>query len=386
MTKVVAHFIRKSSQLRASFINNQIAYHIDYKPVIVCRYNSIKDNEDFAEFNSKEIPKLNLSVGKIIDINFRYLKKISKDDLRKVLDFLKEHNVTILHFHYGSDACIYSDVIKYSGTPSVVSFYGYDAFSFPKVAFGLGGRMLNSIFSEVDNILAMSEVMRTDLLNIGCPEERIIVHYHGVPIKIFKDLNPKHEKINDKLVMLHSASFDEVKGHTFVFEAIKIILQSGINNFELRLWGKGKLEVKLKKYINKIDIEEHIKFLGTYDYGSKKHLNELENADLFLHPSVISKDDKEGIPGAIVEAMASGLPVISTFHGGIPCIINNNETGLLVKEWDINDLANKIKMLLKDLSLRKRLGQAARNYAIEHLDLHKKEIELENIYNEILLH
>ena len=137
MKKVVAHFIRKNTQLRTSFIQNQILHHINYRPVVIYRYHLEKKDGGFAEFH-QNIPLFKLSENKKIDFNFRYLKKISARDTKRILDYLDKNNVSILHFHYGADACIYSDVIKLANRPSVVSFYGYDASSFKDFWFGYG--------------------------------------------------------------------------------------------------------------------------------------------------------------------------------------------------------------------------------------------------------
>jgi len=379
--KIVAHFIRKESQLKASFIQNQILHHINYRPIIIYRYKSKKNDGGFAEFRLNDIPTLDLSEGKSFDINFRYLKKISAQDRDKVISFLKKNNVSVLHFHYGSDACVYTDVIKNSGIPSVVSFYGYDASSFNKFIFGYGGYLLsNKLFPFVDTVFAMSADMKEDLMKSGCPEEKIKIHYYGTDVSLFKNLTHDYI-IKEKITLLILASLVPQKGHLFLLKALAQLVNNGCNNIILRIVGAGELESQIKKFVNKNSLQSYVKFIGACKYGSNEMLNEFQNADIFVHPSVIAKNgDKEGIPGTIVEAMSAGLPIISTYHAGIPFIIKNNETGLLVKEWDINSLAVKIKLLVDNFLLRRNISLTAKKYATENLDLLKKEIELENIY------
>jgi len=130
---------------------------------------------------------------------------------------------------------------------------------------------------------------------------------------------------------------------------------------------------------------DYVSYKGKITYASQEHLKILNDADVFIHPSVTAGNgDKEGIPGAIVEAMSAGLPVISTYHAGIPYIIEHNKTGLLVKEWDIKALTEAIICLAERVELRKKLGLAAQKYALENLDLLQKEKELETIYNNLL--
>ena len=383
MEKRVAHFIRKDSQLTKSFVQNQIIKHVKYKPAVIFRYHSNKNDAGFAEFNRDDIPILNLASDKNIDLNLRYLKRISKKDVKKILDYLDNNDVSILHFHIGSDACIYSDIMRLSQKPSVVSFYGYDASSFRYFLWGYGGYLLKKrLFPYVSKVLVMSPDMKNDLLQIGCPEDKIIVHYYGTDVKKF--IQKKNYTENEDVTLIIISCLDPQKGHRYMLESLMLVHQQN-KKIKLKIFGTGSIEKEIKKIINKNNMNSYVSLNGKLTYGSKEHLNELYEADIFIHPSVQAKNgSKEGIPGAIVEAMASGLPVISTYHAGIPYIINNMETGILISEWDVNGLSESIKLLINDVKLRTKLGKAGQAYATENLDLDVKEIELESIYNNLL--
>ena len=128
MSKTVAHFIRKSTQLKASFIQNQILNHINYKPVVIFKYESYKDDGGFAEFDNDNIPILNLWDEKAFKSKwfYKYPKLITWEDVKKINEFLGKHKVSIIHFHYGTDAGIYFPFLRENKIVSVVSFYGYD--------------------------------------------------------------------------------------------------------------------------------------------------------------------------------------------------------------------------------------------------------------------
>ncbi len=383
--KTVAHFIRKNTQLKSSFIQNQILNHINYKPVIIYKYESAKDDGGFADFHN-DFPTLNLASGKKFDFNFRYLKKLSRMDVKKALRFLDEWNVSILHLHYGSDSSIYSDLMRYSGRPSVVSFYGYDASSFSSAIIGYGGWLLrNRVFPHVTKVLAMSPDMKKDLVRSNCPEDKIIVHYYGSEVNKFywKDRTYLNK---ENVIFLILASLVPQKGHLFLLKALKKIIDNGISNISLRIVGGGELERQLKDFVSKNKLNDFVTFIGAVEYGSADMKKELYNADVFIHPSVTANNgDKEGIPGTIIEAMSSGLPVISTYHAGIPFVIENNVTGLLVNEWDVDGLVKAIERLVKDVDLRKKLGTAGQMYAVKFLNIKEKEIELEEIYDSLLV-
>ena len=107
-------------------------------------------------------------------------------------------------------------------------------------------------------------------------------------------------------------------------------------------------------------------------------------ADIFSLPSITVNGDKEGIPGTVVEAMASGLPVVSSYHAGIPEIIESGKEGILIKEGDIEAMARAFADLINDVSLRRELGQAAAKRATTDLDLYQGTARLEAIYRKIL--
>jgi len=381
----VAHFIRKSSQLRASFIQNQILNHINYKPVIVYKYHSDKSDGGFAEFDNYSIPVLNLwnESGLFSRLLFRYFKKITSKDVKKIKMFLKEHDVNILHFHYGTDAGIYQSFLKKNRIPSVVSFYGYECSGFPKRFFGFGKYYLrHRVFPFISRVFAMSPDMKKDLLSIGCPESKIEVHYYGTDVQKFNINNNYSDNEITKFLII--SGLVPQKGHIFLIESFKRAFEKN-KKIELYIYGDGMLKERILKIIYDHNMQ-YVKYKGKVIYGSEIHLKLLKEADVFVHPSVTDTNgDKEGIPGAIIEAMAAGLPVISTYHAGIPYVIEDKETGLLVKEWDYKALAESILLLANNTVLRKKIGENAKKYAIRNLDLFMKEMDLETIYNSMII-
>lgn len=388
MKKKVLHLVRKKTQLKASFIYNQITYHLEFEPVIAFRKSIYKIFDGgFVEINLQKIKHLDLSKDetKWEKLLFKTIKYLSKRQVEKILDFIEQEKIDICHFHYGTDCGVYYPLSKQLKIPSVVSFYGYDAFSFPKRFLGYGKNYLyNRVFSQVSCVLAMSEEMKNDLLKIGCPEGKIVIHYHGVPSGIFYGLKKTYEQGNKSFTILNISCLDPVKGHIFIFKAIKLLIEKGFTNIKLKIIGHGFHEPVLNKFVNENNLNKYVCFLGPLPYGSEAMISEFKNADAFIHPSVVTKDDKEGIPGALVEAMFAGLPVISTYHGGIPYVIENNKTGVLVKEWDIEELSKAILEFMNNQKLRERIGKVGQEYAFKHLALHEKEIELENIYERLI--
>ncbi len=338
----------------------------------------------FADF-SKKIILLELSEkeSKFERLLYDGPKILSSSQSRKIQEFIEENNIQIAHFHYGTDCGIFFPATKKIKIPSVVSFYGYDCSSFPKYMMGYGKKyLINRVFKRITAILAMSPDMKNELLNAGCPEEKIIVHYYGTDCRKFYHVHqyPKKEKI----IILILSHLCHKKGHVFLFKSLKKVIESGIYNFEMRVVGTGEMENELHQLVKEIGLEKHIVFLGALKYASQEMMDEYQNADIFVHPSVVAPNgDKEGIPGTIIEAMSAGLPVVSTFHAGIPYVIENQKTGLLVKEWDIEALTHAISQLILNRNMREKTGIAAQKFALNNLDLIRKENELEKIYDRL---
>lgn len=382
----VLHLTRKPFQfsLGTSFIYLQIKNHINFNPFQGCciDYPPQLDNASTLYSNGIEI-----FCKKFYDkIYFKLFKHISKKTAKNINEYINFNDISIIHFHYGSDATIYKNLIKILKVPFVVSFYGYDYTSFPKLYLGLGKILLNHIVFKYSNyILAMSPDMKNELIKLGCNENKILVHYFGNETNIFCNKNRIYNKTK-KMKLLIVANLTEKKGHLFLLKAL--VKLKNINcEFYLTIVGEGILENKIKQFVSENNLSENVEYKKNIPYGTQEMINEYLNADIYVQPSITSKNnDKEGIPGAMIEAMASGLPIVSTYHAGIPYIIKDNETGLLVNEWDINHLCDNIFNLITNSKLRERLGMAGQEYVLNELDINIKIKELENIYSLVINH
>ena len=248
--KRVTHLVRNEHHLNDPFIHGQIDAHIRYKPSIVFKYpfksGSYKFTSDLEGLER-------LKVGGIF--NYYYLKKLWRRELHMVRKFLKEQRPDILHLHYGTDAYIYTDVMRDFGIPSVVSFYGYDASSVNRELCGYGARLVrNGTFANATKILAMSLDMKEDLLRMGCPQEKVIVHYFGVATKFFSNLFRVYRTGGAIVKLLMIASMVPQKGHYTLIHAVSALRNRGLSNFHLTLVGEGELRDRIISLISERDL------------------------------------------------------------------------------------------------------------------------------------
>ncbi|MGN6639336.1 MAG: glycosyltransferase [Mucilaginibacter sp.] len=368
---MILHLERKFTTVTETFIINQINAINDFD-VSVFTIKFLNNIPASAKIHSSEDTGL---------LSKKLLSKRSKLFFDKLI---QQEGPELIHAHYLTDATFFHPLTKKYNIPKVCSCYGYDVSSFP-VKYGfLSKYYFKSVFKEYDIFLAMSEDMRKDLVDLGCPDKKIITHYHGVNTARF-DIPRAYTIRNGCFNILTVGSLEPKKAQMIVLKAIKKIREMHPDIvLKYTMVGDGQMRSKLEQFVAENNLSEYVSFRGIIKHGPE--FNEiLQSANVFIHPSTgLYKGDKEGIPGAIVEAMSSGLPVISTYHAGIPSVIENNQTGFLFQENDWEAMANKLISLYKDEKMREVVGKNAKKFASEHLDLFCKAKDLQKIYRKLL--
>lgn len=385
MTKpVIAHFVRGFLRPTETFIINQITSLQNYEVKIFCHH--LIDNSLAVNLQPNIIldilPPFLRSVEKYSYSISRHLSPLSINRIIKEIELAKPK---ILHFHYLVDARFFLPITKKLKLPSIVSGYGWDVSLFPQQKLGYGRYYLKPIFDEIDLFLAMSEDMKKDLINIGCPENKIIIHYYGSDTNRFKYSERNYNKVG-KINILFCSTLVSKKAPQLVLFALKNIENKNkrIPDWNLTFIGDGPLKDELQKLVNIYRWEDRVFFKGHIPYNDARLVEEYKNADIFIQPSITANGEKEGIPGTLIEAMSSGLPVVSTYHAGIPYVIQSGLNGLLVEENNVESLGNAILELMNNNELRCKLGKSASIKAQDELDLKAKTRELEKIYSDLL--
>lgn len=195
------------------------------------------------------------------------------------------------------------------------------------------------------------------------PEEKIQIIHCGVDTEQFQ---PREHHPNACPRIICVASFETVKGHHYLIEACERLVLDEIA-FRCVLIGSGPQEKKIKSLVSMKGLDEHILFLGPQP--RPKVIEYLSQSDIFALPSVPTSEGKrEGIPVVLMEAMATGLPVVSTQLSGIPELVHPS-TGILVSPRQSNQLAAAFRRLIENPSLRQELGQAGRMRIQELFDI-----------------
>ncbi len=196
------------------------------------------------------------------------------------------------------------------------------------------------LFAEAELLLPISEHWRSLLTQMGAPPHKLRVRHMGVDCAAL----PYRERAplpGEPLRLLSVARLIEKKGLSYAIAALALAEKQLPAPIEYHVVGDGPLRAQLEREAAALGISEKVRFHGPLDSASVQAL--MQQMHGFLAPSVTAADgDMEGIPVALMEAMAQGLPVISTQHSGIPELVRDGETGFCVPERDAPALAAAI--------------------------------------------
>jgi len=248
------------------------------------------------------------------------------------------------------------------GIPLVVHFHGYDASMYEVLEEH--GQDYPPLFQEAAAIVAVSRKMKQSLIDMGAPPEKVVWNPCGVDVEEFGGGDPQAAPP----VFLTAGRFTEKKGPQLTLLAFAKAHER-CPTARLRMAGDGHLLAACRDLAKALGIADAVTFLGAQPHGVVQ--DEMRRARAVLQHSIVAADtgDCEGTPVAVLEAGASGLPIIATRHAGIPDVVVDGATGLLVDEHDTDAMADAIVRLAEQPEFAARLGQAAREYVAAYFSM-----------------
>lgn len=233
------------------------------------------------------------------------------------------------------------------------------------IAIRLSRLFLRLVFRCCDVVISQSHLAAGKLSkHYGCEASRIVVISNWIDAAAYDrtilEVSPSNS-INKVPKLLFLGRLDAIKGVNFLLDAIRKLIDDG-KPVQAIICGSGPDRGTLEEQCERLDISGHVDFRGLVT-GEKK-LSALFESDVFVLPSL-----REGLPNAMLEAMASGLPVVATEIDGVPAVIHPGENGFLVPPQDVVGLANAIKKVISDPELARKMGQTNRAAILENHDL-----------------
>lgn len=242
-------------------------------------------------------------------------------------------------------------------------FHGYDI-----ARPGKAGRELYAdLFARTERFLPVSHFWKERLIELGCPASRIAVRHMGVDCANFPFAR-RLEQTGAPVSLLSVCRLVEKKGLHIALQALgRLARERPQVSWRYEVVGSGPLSEHLQALADAEGLAERVAFLGARSDIEVRAA--LDRADVFVLPSVTaSNGDMEGIPVALMEAMASGAAVASSFHSGIPELVTHGVAGLLAPEGDVNSLADNLAALIESSGLRATLADQARQVVERRFD------------------
>jgi colanic acid/amylovoran biosynthesis glycosyltransferase len=301
--------------------------------------------------------------------------QISPAEVRAIERVLNETKAALLHIYFGHIAVLLRPLIRHWQKPSLVSFHGADVLvDMQKPAYR---RATEEMLSLVRRVLVRSDSLRQAVIDLGCVPEKIEIQRAGIPLADFA-FRERPLPNNGQWRLLQSGRLIEKKGWKTTLRAFAKFRKE-FPGARLTVAGEGPQLEELQSLARELQIDGAVDFTG---FVSQEKLGELlYSAQIFLHPSETgSNGNQEGVPNSMLEAMASGLPVFATWHGGIPEGVENNVSGILVNERDDRALGDALIDCAKDSARLAAMGRAASESVAKNFNQTEQTSRLEEIY------
>jgi colanic acid/amylovoran biosynthesis glycosyltransferase len=294
------------------------------------------------------------------------------------------NDVGLLHCHFGTRAHLAAALLSLGiiDVKIVTTFHGFDISATIK---NKGPDHYRLLFRFGALFLPVSEMWAGKLRELGCDPTRIRVHHVGIDCALNEfrerrlDSRPNHPV---KLISI--GRLVEKKGHAHTLRALARLRRNRPDlavTFEIV--GDGDLKDALEQEASDLGLTDAVTFHGGLPHGETLAL--LNEAAIFVLPSVTGRSgDMEGIPVSLMEAMARGIPVISTYHSGIPELVQDGVCGFLVPERDDEALAGAIERMIDSAPKWPEIGRAGRRIVEEAFDRHKLGRQLIDYYQDLL--
>jgi len=312
---------------------------------------------------------------------FKYGRKAASLTLLfQIIPFLEKGPYDIVHCHFGpcgNFGALLKD-LKATKGKIITTFHGYDL---SKYLHSSKNGVYEYLFGKGDLFLPISGNWQEKLIELGCNQEKIVVHRMGIDATKFA-FNPRKPKFEDNVQLVTIARLVEKKGVEVGIQAVATVLKK-FPNLEYKIIGDGPLKNQLERLIEDLKIGVSVQLLGWKEQDEVVEI--MKSADILLAPSVTSHDgDQEGIPVVLMEALAQGLPVVSTYHSGIPELVQDENSGLLVRERDVNGLVDKLEYLLVHQEIWAEMGKKGRSQVEKNYEINKLNDQLVDLYRKLL--
>lgn len=313
----------------------------------------------------------------------KYVKRkppiVYRGEYQMLSSLLERRGADLMHIYFGHTGVHLLPFIERWNKPCVVSFHGADVAEKSDIRDYAG--KLRNLFESVPLVFARSQSLADRLVQLGCAPERLRISRTGLPLQEFPFVRREAPQ-EGQWRLMQACRLIPKKGVATSLCAFALF-QKEFPNSELVIAGKGPLQAHLEELAEELGVLSKVRFPG---FLSQSELRELyATSHLFLHPSETPPDqNQEGIPNSVLEAMATGLPVLATRHGGIPEAVEHGRSGFLVEERDFEALAEAMKEIVRSPNTFREMGLLGSEFVGAHFEQGAQIRNLESHYDEAI--
>jgi len=295
--------------------------------------------------------------------------------LYEVLPYVNCKKFDIIQCHFGPNGILGIKLREIGALRGklVTMFHGYD------IRLGLKSEAIyKKLFKQGDCFLAISNYNYSNLMHFGADPQKVIRHPVGIDINSYPFRWQNSCLKPETTIIITVARLVEEKGLKYGIHAIhRLLMRNPKLKLKYNIIGDGELKEQLQRQVNEFALDNSVNFLGALDQEEIK--KQLQKAHIFLLPSVA-----EALPVSLMEAQATGLPIVASHVGSVHESILNGKSGFLVPERDIDAFAEKLQYLIENPKIWPQMGQAGRAHMQANYYINKLNDRLDEIYEKLL--
>ena len=286
-------------------------------------------------------------------------------------EIIKSWDADHIHAHWASTTSTMAAIASiFSGIPWSFTAHRWDI----KENNLLKEKLKLSTFLRVIDKMGEKEVK--EIIGTSDLDNKIFIIHMGVKLS-----NIKEKKFPKTFTIMCPANLVIIKGHRYLIEACNLLRERRLQ-FKCKLAGEGPLRRELEELVERLSLTKEIEFVGHVPHQTLLHFYSKGDISIVVLPSIETDDGrKEGIPVSLMEAMAYGIPVISTYSGGIPELVQG--AGLLVYPKDSVSLANAIEQFIESPQLLRELSKRGRKRVEKDFDIDKIAGKLLDLFSSV---
>lgn len=377
MTRVVASYCTTFLKPEMLHVYRQVSGLERWRTFVITRERQCADRYPFEDVEI--VPRVRSNFVRRFWL--KYIRReppiVYRGEYGALANLLARREADLLHVYFGHTGVHLLPFLKRWPKPAVVSFHGMDVMTRddrPGYA-----EKLRELLQFLPVVMARSHSLAGRLVELGCPPERIRLNRTGIPMDRFPEVR-REFPADGRWRFVQACRLVEKKGLGDSLRAFAAFCQDHPES-TFTIAGEGPLRAELENLAAQLGVSGKVSFTGFL--GSDDLCRLFHESHVFLHPSFTTEDrNQEGVPNSMLEAMATGLPVVATHHGGIPEAVEDGRSGLLAEERDGDRLLDNLRRLAASHDLWRRIGEAAARDVRENFEQRAQIRRLEAIYDE----